>query len=110
MQVWAGNNMLLEPAFLSDVTNWWNIKHVAAITSRSPSGRRRLQWAGLADLNQTEVAGPGGPEQCERDQNCWKTVGGGRGNFSLLARDCYEVRVTVLARAVNQSNCKNKRL
>lgn len=91
-QVWSSSNVLLEPAFLADVTNWWNNDHVTAVTSSPKSGRRRLQWAGPDAVNQTAVAGPGGQEACEKDQNCWRVVGAGRGNFSLLARDCEEVR------------------
>ena len=91
-----GINELLEPAFLPDLTAWWNLDHVAAPDPSTTSRRRRrrfvqrrLLWADA--LNQSSAAGPGGPEDCERDQDCWFTLGRGRGNFSLLVRDCGEV-------------------
>ena len=92
-QVWSNSNELLEPAFLPSITKWWNLDHVTSVASSGTSNRRHLLWAGPDALNQTNVAGPGGQEKCEEEQNCWKAVGVGRGNFSLLAEDCQEVRI-----------------
>jgi hypothetical protein len=92
---------LLEPAFLPDTTAWWNLDRVApparrAHTTLPTHHRRRLAWARDGGPNQTEAAGAGGPEECERDRKCWQLAGRGRGNFSLLVSDCSEVRAKPL--------------